>query len=93
MFCHLCYLLTTLGAIMFSDELSNDQCKALISRLANCAFPFQCAHGRPSMIPLLNLDSFTQDSILKQSADVLQERHFGAALKRWKRGMAGIKEN
>ncbi|KAJ5712793.1 hypothetical protein N7493_009261 [Penicillium malachiteum] len=43
------------GAIMFNDPLSLDDCKTLVSRLAKCAFPFQCAHGRPSMIPILDL--------------------------------------
>jgi DNA mismatch repair protein MLH3 len=43
------------SAIMFNDELSNDQCTTLISRLAECAFPFQCAHGRPSLVPLVDL--------------------------------------
>lgn len=40
------------SAIMFNDHLSVEDCKALIARLAGCALPFQCAHGRPSMIPL-----------------------------------------
>ena len=78
---------------MFNDELSNDQCKALISRLANCAFPFQCAHGRPSMIPLLNLDSFDQESMSKGRADLQHEAHLGVALKKWKHEMAGITVN
>ncbi|KAJ5949662.1 hypothetical protein N7454_001246 [Penicillium verhagenii] len=43
------------GAIMFNDPLSIDDCRTLVSRLARCAFPFQCAHGRPSMIPILDL--------------------------------------
>ncbi|KAJ6085860.1 hypothetical protein N7486_010141 [Penicillium sp. IBT 16267x] len=43
------------GAIMFNDPLSIDDCEILVSRLARCAFPFQCAHGRPSMIPILDL--------------------------------------
>ncbi|KAJ5281447.1 hypothetical protein N7478_006819 [Penicillium angulare] len=43
------------GAIMFNDPLSIDDCRALVSRLSKCAFPFQCAHGRPSMIPILDL--------------------------------------
>lgn len=43
------------SAIMFNDPLSIDECRTLISRLARCAFPFQCAHGRPSMIPILDL--------------------------------------
>jgi len=43
------------SAIMFNDELSNEQCRVLIKRLADCAFPFQCAHGRPSLVPLVDL--------------------------------------
>ncbi|KAL4798772.1 hypothetical protein BDV19DRAFT_356122 [Aspergillus venezuelensis] len=41
-------------AIMFNDVLSIDDCKNLVSRLAGCVFPFQCAHGRPSMVPLVD---------------------------------------
>lgn len=45
------------SAIMFNDHLSVEQCEDLVLRLAACAFPFQCAHGRPSMAPLLDLGS------------------------------------
>ena len=44
-------------AIMFNDHLSIEECQALVARLARCAFPFQCAHGRPSMVPILDLRS------------------------------------
>lgn len=40
---------------MFNDELTLPQCEVLIGRLAECAFPFQCAHGRPSIVPLVDL--------------------------------------
>jgi DNA mismatch repair protein MLH3 len=40
---------------MFNDELDNTECNDLLSRLAKCSFPFQCAHGRPSMVPLVDL--------------------------------------
>jgi hypothetical protein len=40
---------------MFNDPLSKTDCVDLVHRLARCAFPFQCAHGRPSMAPLLDL--------------------------------------
>ncbi|KAH9876040.1 hypothetical protein J1614_003918 [Plenodomus biglobosus] len=40
------------SAIMFNDELSREQCRDLVARLAQCVFPFMCAHGRPSMVPL-----------------------------------------
>lgn len=43
------------SAIMFNDELTREECQTLIHRLADCAFPFQCAHGRPSMVPLVDL--------------------------------------
>ncbi|KAG7004719.1 hypothetical protein G7Y79_00024g056690 [Physcia stellaris] len=49
------------SAVMFNDEISVEQCQNLIQRLADCAFPFQCAHGRPSMIPLVDM---TADSAL-----------------------------
>ncbi|KAL5340019.1 hypothetical protein BJX70DRAFT_138037 [Aspergillus crustosus] len=42
-------------AIMFNDALSIEECKSLVGRLANCVLPFQCAHGRPSMVPLVDL--------------------------------------
>ena len=45
------------SAIMFNDELTIEECRSLIQRLAKCAFPFQCAHGRPSMIPLVDLSA------------------------------------
>lgn len=43
------------SAIMFNDILTLEECKDLVRRLAACAFPFQCAHGRPSMVPLVDL--------------------------------------
>ena len=43
------------SAIMFNDELSADQCQRLVQKLSRCLFPFQCAHGRPSLVPLVGL--------------------------------------
>lgn len=43
------------GAIMFGDVLTLDQCAELLAALAQCRFPFQCAHGRPSLVPLVQL--------------------------------------
>lgn len=42
---------------MFNDELSKDACAQLVHRLSQCAFPFQCAHGRPSCVPLVDIGS------------------------------------
>lgn len=43
------------SAIMFNDVLSHVDCVTLIEKLARCSLPFQCAHGRPSMVPLIDL--------------------------------------
>lgn len=42
---------------MFNDVLDMKECEQVVTRLARCALPFQCAHGRPSMAPLLDLGS------------------------------------
>ena len=66
------------SAIMFNDELSTDACSSLITRLSRCALPFQCAHGRPSMVPLMDLSKMS----LSPPSDGLE--NLGTALKRWK---------
>ncbi|CEG44334.1 hypothetical protein F444_17830 [Plasmopara halstedii] len=43
------------SAIMFGDHLSLGQCKELIEDLKTCQLPFQCAHGRPSIVPLADI--------------------------------------
>eukprot|EP01040_Poterioochromonas_malhamensis_P001042 gene1042-1105_t len=43
------------GAIKFGDSLSLEQCTHLIHNLSSTTLPFQCAHGRPSIIPLADL--------------------------------------
>ncbi|KAK5733178.1 DNA mismatch repair protein [Elasticomyces elasticus] len=45
------------SAIMFNDVLSVRQCEELLADLSRCAFPFMCAHGRVSMVPLVELGS------------------------------------
>ncbi|KAJ4988227.1 hypothetical protein SVAN01_06323 [Stagonosporopsis vannaccii] len=43
------------SAIMFNDELSLEECRVLVKKLADCVFPFMCAHGRPSMVPIVDM--------------------------------------
>ncbi|KAL8727641.1 MAG: hypothetical protein Q9181_005636 [Wetmoreana brouardii] len=79
------------SAVMFNDELGSEECETLVRRLADCRFPFQCAHGRPSMVPLVavggeggqregGLDFGAGD------ADVVIEQGeaFGEAWRRWR---------
>ncbi|KAJ5179732.1 hypothetical protein N7492_002942 [Penicillium capsulatum] len=63
------------GAIMFNDPLSVDECTALVTRLGRCAFPFQCAHGRPSMVPILDLRSRLRDGPLFSDMDMSLDDH------------------
>ncbi|KAI7794139.1 putative DNA mismatch repair protein Mlh3, partial [Triplophysa rosa] len=43
------------GAIKFNHILSKEECCSLVSSLSSCQLPFQCAHGRPSIIPIADL--------------------------------------
>uniref|UniRef100_A0A669ENX4 MutL homolog 3 n=1 Tax=Oreochromis niloticus TaxID=8128 RepID=A0A669ENX4_ORENI len=56
------------GAIKFNDTLSRDECYSLVASLSACQLPFQCAHGRPSIVPLvdvLHLDKDTKPNLRK----------------------------
>jgi DNA mismatch repair protein MLH3 len=43
------------GAIKFGDSLTLKECSDLINSLSKCNLPFQCAHGRPSLVPVIDL--------------------------------------
>uniref|UniRef100_A0A4W5MXW7 MutL homolog 3 n=1 Tax=Hucho hucho TaxID=62062 RepID=A0A4W5MXW7_9TELE len=43
------------GAIKFNDSLSKEECCSLVGALSSCQLPFQCAHGRPSIAPLVDV--------------------------------------
>ncbi len=70
------------SAIMFNDELSKEQCQTLVSNLASCKFPFQCAHGRPSLVPLVNLWRVEMGARGQANNERLR-----ADLSKWKRNM------
>ncbi|XP_046670027.1 DNA mismatch repair protein Mlh3-like isoform X3 [Homalodisca vitripennis] len=44
------------GAIKFGDKISLEESKFLLSKLALCEMPFQCAHGRPVLTPLIEIE-------------------------------------
>ncbi|XP_070448980.1 DNA mismatch repair protein Mlh3 isoform X6 [Equus przewalskii] len=53
------------GAIKFNDGLSLEESCRLIEALSWCQLPFQCAHGRPSMLPLADMDHLEQEKQVK----------------------------
>ncbi|KAF2833415.1 hypothetical protein CC86DRAFT_338706 [Ophiobolus disseminans] len=73
------------SAIMFNDELRHDQCKELVQELGRCVFPFMCAHGRPSMVPLVDTSKMSNDEQAFQSDEYVPNPGFARAWKQWKR--------
>jgi len=84
------------SAIMFNDMLTNDECRDLINRLSHCAFPFQCAHGRPSMVPLIDIGSLNGANssssaaldvgVVDQERRSIRSQNFSDAFKQWRSG-------
>ncbi|KAI1769114.1 hypothetical protein GGR53DRAFT_227109 [Hypoxylon sp. FL1150] len=68
------------SSIMFNDQLSHEECVDLLERLADCVLPFQCAHGRPSMVPLIDLGNLP----LNRADPGNPTGNFGKEFKRWK---------
>ncbi|XP_060119153.1 DNA mismatch repair protein Mlh3 [Heteronotia binoei] len=50
------------GAIKFNDTLTFEESCQLMKTLSCCQLPFQCAHGRPSMLPLADTAHLQQES-------------------------------
>lgn len=55
---------------MFNDELTLAQCKQVILNLGQCVFPFQCAHGRPSIVPLTVIGEGSGSNLQEQQQSV-----------------------
>ncbi|KAF2127442.1 hypothetical protein P153DRAFT_295598 [Dothidotthia symphoricarpi CBS 119687] len=72
------------SAIMFNDELSLGQCEDLVQKLARCVFPFMCAHGRPSMVPLVDLGRVGWGGHAVDGEQASNNDGFVRAWKRWK---------
>ncbi|XP_077220026.1 MUTL protein homolog 3 isoform X2 [Tasmannia lanceolata] len=45
------------GAIMFGDSLLPSECSLIVEELRQTSLCFQCAHGRPTTVPLVNLEA------------------------------------
>ncbi|KAG8514261.1 DNA mismatch repair protein Mlh3 [Galemys pyrenaicus] len=72
------------GAIKFNDGLSLEESRRLMEALSWCQLPFQCAHGRPSMLPLADIDHLVQEKQIKPNLTKLRKmaqawRLFGKA--------------
>ncbi|XP_030897771.1 DNA mismatch repair protein Mlh3 isoform X6 [Leptonychotes weddellii] len=61
------------GAIKFNDGLSPEESRRLIEGLSRCQLPFQCAHGRPSMLPLADTEHLGQEGQIKPNLAKLRK--------------------
>ncbi|XP_027425344.1 DNA mismatch repair protein Mlh3 isoform X4 [Zalophus californianus] len=61
------------GAIKFNDGLSPEESRRLIEGLSRCRLPFQCAHGRPSMLPLADTEHLGQEGQIKPNLAKLRK--------------------
>ncbi|XP_070698488.1 DNA mismatch repair protein Mlh3 [Pempheris klunzingeri] len=62
------------GAIKFNDSLSRDECYSLVASLSSCQLPFQCAHGRPSIAPLVDILHLDKDQKESQKPNLQKLR-------------------
>ncbi|XP_069771966.1 DNA mismatch repair protein Mlh3 [Narcine bancroftii] len=69
------------GAVKFGDKLSLEECRSLIDSLSSCHLPFQCAHGRPSMLPLADLDHLSVDQEIHRRPNLQKLRKVWASWK------------
>lgn len=78
------------SAIMFNDKLSTMECRELVKKLAVCAFPFMCAHGRVSMVPVVDLDGqesgpeLSLSSVFEHGKMPKKEQGFADAFRTWR---------
>ena len=82
------------SAVMFNDELTKEEAQTLVQRLGDCNFPFQCAHGRPSMIPLVDLGTSSSTDLGEKAfggcngwGTQREKKAFGEAWRSWKSGI------
>lgn len=69
------------SAIMFNDRLSVPEAESLVRRLAKCDLPFQCAHGRPSMVPIVDVGPCVEGEVGEGVAFQLGSEGYGMKAK------------
>jgi len=71
---------------MFNDILTLPECEELVrTRLAACAFPFRCAHGRPSLVVLGGLGD-AEEKEAEGEEEEEEGKGFLDAFERWQAG-------
>ena len=51
---------------MFGDSLDRNEMLDMLNDLKQCKIPFQCAHGRPSVAPIVDLTKLSIETPCKK---------------------------
>ncbi|XP_069805529.1 DNA mismatch repair protein Mlh3 isoform X2 [Dendropsophus ebraccatus] len=70
------------GAVKFNHPLTMDECCHLMYSLAQCSLPFQCAHGRPSILPLADLQHIAPEPEVTPTPNL---KRLGRQQRAWQR--------
>ncbi|KAK6258077.1 hypothetical protein SCA6_012551 [Theobroma cacao] len=57
------------GAIMFGDSLLPSECSLIVEELKQTSLCFQCAHGRPTTVPVVKLEALHRQIAKMQMKD------------------------
>ncbi|XP_077179366.1 DNA mismatch repair protein Mlh3 isoform X2 [Paroedura picta] len=79
------------GAIKFNDPMTFEESCQLMKALSCCQLPFQCAHGRPSMLPLADTAHLQQESQPKPNLAKL--RRMARAWQRFGKDRISLREH
>ncbi|XP_065581649.1 DNA mismatch repair protein Mlh3-like [Artemia franciscana] len=67
------------GSVRFGRKMSRDSCLQLIRLLSAQKLPFQCAHGRPSLVPLIKIPTIAKFLLSKPVKNlVARKKKFNA---------------
>lgn len=72
------------SAVMFNDHLGLEDSKGLVAKLGHCMFPFMCAHGRPSMVPIVDMGMIGDSNNDYKGVGALGKETFVDAWKKWR---------
>lgn len=65
------------SAVMFGDPLLLTECAQLLSALKATQLCFSCAHGRPTLIPLVHVQKL-REQLLQKTASKLARPHLSS---------------
>jgi DNA mismatch repair ATPase MutL len=76
------------SAVKFGQPLALAEAQALVTSLARCRLPFNCAHGRPTVIPLLVLPAGVAGASGRAAAQLARGPALSSPSEIWRHALA-----